>query len=449
MELGLHPGIVLALAVGLFLGLHLLLHWPLPLTFITVAVAAALLGDFGIPFRHLVEGAFGFINLVLALFAGAFFGHMMRRSGAAEAAADGIVRAAGSRALPTLALAGLPLFAVGMFVGIAGVAVLSAGVFAVPALRRVGYGDATIAAFIAVLATAGMIAPPMNVPALLIADGVNMPWTNVAKPLLALSVPLAATALAWFAWCGPKRCPVGPHHPLGKAAPPSPPPGPLTPRVDLLPPGGSDRLTACLRGFAPLALIIVIWVAVRTSDAVVDPASPLILVIGGLAALPMLPRKEFRTVVMDTFTGTPLLLAAMLASVGILVQVMTLTGVRGWLVIGAMSLQAPWNYPSVLLGMPLLGGALSAMAASDVLGVPAAFSFIGQDMILNVAALSAIASLAEFVPPTSISAALACYVVGGGTVGQVFRRAWPAMAVMAALAMLMLVFAKQLTGILT
>jgi hypothetical protein len=78
-----------------------------------------------------------------------------------------------------------------------------------------------------------------------------------------------------------------------------------------------------------------------------------------------------------------------------------------------------------------------------------AFSFIGQDMILNVAALSAIAAIAEFVPPTSIAAALACYVVGGGTVGQVFRRAWPPMALLAALALLMLVFARQLTGVLT
>ena len=152
---------------------------------------------------------------------------------------------------------------------------------------------------------------------------------------------------------------------------------------------------------------------------------------------------------MDAFTGTPLLLAAVLVSVGVLVQVMTLTGVRGWLVIGAMSLETPWNYPSLLVGIPLLGGALTAMAASDVLGVPAAFSFIGQDMILNVVALSAIASLAEFVPPTSIAAALSCYVVGGGTVGQVLRRAWPPMAVLAALAMLMLVFAKQLAGVLT
>ena len=71
------------------------------------------------------------------------------------------------------------------------IAVLSAGVFVVPALRRIGYDDATIAAFIAVVATAGMIAPPMNVPAMLIADGVNMPWTNVSRALLALSLPLA------------------------------------------------------------------------------------------------------------------------------------------------------------------------------------------------------------------------------------------------------------------
>src|SRR5262245_3900606 len=207
MEFGLQPGTIFAVAIALFLLLHFVLRAPLPLSFIVVATVSAFLGDFGIPFRHLVEGGFGFINLVLALFAGAFFGHMMRRSGAADAAAAGIVHAAAGRVLPILAVVGLPLFVVGMFVGIAGVAVLSAGVFVVPALRRIGYDEPTIAAFIAIMATAGMIAPPMNVPALLIADGVNMPWTNVAKPLLALSLPLAATALAWFAWCAPSPSP--------------------------------------------------------------------------------------------------------------------------------------------------------------------------------------------------------------------------------------------------
>ena len=201
---------------------------------------------------------------------------------------------------------------------------------------------------------------------------------------------------------------------------------------------------------APLAVIGAIWLAVRAFPTVlVDPASPLILVIGGLTALPLMPRADVRKAVMATFTGTPLHLAAVLVTVGILVQIMTLTGVRGWLVINTMSLDAPWSYLGLLVGMPLLGGALTSMSVADVIGVPMAFSFIGQDMILNVAALSAVASLSEFVPPTAIAAALSCYVVGGGTVGQVFRRAWPPMALLAALALLMLVFARQLAGILT
>jgi TRAP-type C4-dicarboxylate transport system permease large subunit len=424
MEFGLQPGTIFAVAIALFLALHFVLRAPLPLSFIIVAAVTALIGDFGIPFRHLVEGSFGFINLVLALFAGAFFGHMMRGSGAADAAAAGILRLSGDRRLLLLTLAALPLFVVGMFVGLSGVAVLAAGVVAVPALRQSGFDDATMAAFIAVMATAGMIAPPMNVPAMLIADGVNMPWTNTSRALLALAIPLAAAALVWFTvWQGPTK-------PRGTPV--------------------QSSVAASLRGFAPLLLIVVIWIAVRLFPTVlIDPASPLILVIGGLAALPMLPKGELRKVVMATFTGTPLLLAAVLVTVGILVQIMTLTGVRGWLVISTMSLTVPWNYLSLALGMPLLGGALTAMSVSDVIGVPAAFSFIGQDMIINVAALSAIASLAEFVPPTAIAAALSCYVVGGGSIGQVIRRAWPPMAVLLVVALLMLIFARQLTGILT
>ena len=119
-----------------------------------------------------------------------------------------------------------------MFVGLSGVAVLAAGVFAVPALRRTGFDDPTIAAFIAVMATAGMIAPPMNVPAMLIADGVNMPWTNTSRALLALALPLAGAALVWFTFW--QR--------------------PTAPRTALIKEDGS--IAACLRGFSPLTLIV-------------------------------------------------------------------------------------------------------------------------------------------------------------------------------------------------
>lgn len=427
MLLGLHPGIIFGLAVVLFLLTHIAFKWPLPVAFVGVGVATALLGDWGVPFRHLVEGGFGFINLVLALFAGAFFGHMVNRSGCAEDTAGGVVNLVGGRVLPALALIGAPIFVVGMFVGIAGPAVLSAGVYAVPALRRLGFADATIAAFIAVIATAGMIAPPTNVPAMFIADGVNMPWSNTARALLALAIPTVIVALLWFTWGeGPSRASVRQAEDDGRG------------------------IGALIRGLLPIIVMVVIWLAVRAWPlTVVDPATPLILVIGGLAALPMLKSSELGNVMKATFTGTPLVLGAVLVTVGVLVQIMTLTGVRGWLVITTMSLVSPWNYPSMVIGMPLIGGALTSMTVADVIGVPAAFSFIGQNMILNVAAISGISALAEFVPPTSIASALACYVVGTPTVGQVFRRSWLPMLVLAILSVLMLLFAPQLSGLLT
>ena len=79
MEFGLQPATIFAVAIALFLLLHFVLRAPVPLSFIVVAAVSAFLGDFGIPFRHLVEGGFGFINLVSALFAGAFFGATMPR----------------------------------------------------------------------------------------------------------------------------------------------------------------------------------------------------------------------------------------------------------------------------------------------------------------------------------------------------------------------------------
>src|SRR5690606_33567283 len=61
------------------------LKFPLPIALIAVSILTAIMGGFGIPFRHLVEGGFGYLNLVLALFAGAFFGQALQKSGIADA----------------------------------------------------------------------------------------------------------------------------------------------------------------------------------------------------------------------------------------------------------------------------------------------------------------------------------------------------------------------------
>ena len=84
----IHVGWVFAAMAATFAVGSFALRWPLPIALILAAMVGALLGGFGVPFRHLVEGGFGYLNLMLALFAGAFFGQVMRHSGAADALAD-------------------------------------------------------------------------------------------------------------------------------------------------------------------------------------------------------------------------------------------------------------------------------------------------------------------------------------------------------------------------
>ncbi|MDB5623681.1 MAG: hypothetical protein JWR39_2244, partial [Devosia sp.] len=162
---------------------------PLPIALIAVSIIAGLMAGFGIPFRHLVEGGFGYLNLVLALFAGAFFGQALQKSGIADAFAGYAYTFLRGNTLLILTFSAALLYAVGMFVGIAGVAVLATGVLVVPILRLIGMQSFRIGAFMAVVATCGMIAPPVNVPAMTIADGVNMPYLGFEPVLLLLSIP--------------------------------------------------------------------------------------------------------------------------------------------------------------------------------------------------------------------------------------------------------------------
>ena len=409
--------------VAMFAVLQFVVRWPLPINLIIAAMLGALLGGFGVPFRHLVEGGFGYLNLVLALFAGAFFGQVMRHSGASETLAKFV--AAGERRFLAVFVSGALLFVTGMFTGIAGVAVLVAGPFAAPMLRSAGLRSPAAASCIALLGTLGMIAPPLNVPAMIIADGVNMPFAGFGGSLWTLSLPPAVFALIYFTRRAARDAARQVRSTVAASA------------------MAGERPFASL-GILALVVIIAFWGAIRYWPSLAfDPSIPLVLFGGSLVGLFTMKARDWTEAARSVFSGTPLLLAAVLVAVGVLVQVMSLTGVRGWLVIQAMSFQAPWIY-GALVGIPLLGSVLTALGAANSLGVPFAFAFIHQDMIVNVSALSAVAALSEFCPPTAISTVLAAYVVGEERLWPIIRSALPTLLVLAGLAVLMLMFAPLL-----
>lgn len=414
------PALLCLLAVVVFALAAKVARWPLPASLAAAALVAGVAGSGEFPFRHFIEGGFGFLNLILALFAGAWFAATMREGGYADGVAGIVLRATGGRPVPTLAIVAALCLAAGMATGIAGVAVLVIGAFALPILRAIGLEPHQGAAFVAVEATCGMIAPPINVPAMMIADGVNMPFLNFERTLLVIALPAALVAIVLFA----RRC------------------GPVS---GVLPTAAPARGSALL----PLALVLGFWLALRAAPAsIFDPGVPIVLVVAGLVATPWVDRDARRAALAGTFTGVPLLLAAALVAVGILVQMMTLTGMRGWVVMQTLASHAPWLH-ALTVSLPVVGGVLTAAGAANVLGVPFAFAFIEQDMIINVAAFGAIASIAEFMPPTAISAALAGYLFGAPSLWRIFKAALPAIVLIFAIALALIVWAKPLAPWLT
>jgi len=109
-----------------------------------------------------------------------------------------------------------------------------------------------------------------------------------------------------------------------------------------------------------------------------------------------------------------------LVGVGMFIQVMTLTGVRGYIVINCLSLPAYLLYLGIAISMPLFG-AVSAYGSASVLGVPFALALLESDPIITVSALSQLAALGDLMPPTALAGIFAAQVVGEKNYFKVLR----------------------------
>jgi hypothetical protein len=97
-----------------------------------------------------------------------------------------------------------------------------------------------------------------------------------------------------------------------------------------------------------------------------------------------------------------------LMGVGMFIQVMTLTGVRGFVVVSSM---------------PLFG-AVSSFGSASVLGVPFLLALLGRNEIIVASALSLIAGLGDLMPPTALAGIFAAQVVGEKNYFKVLKFCW-------------------------
>jgi CitMHS family citrate-Mg2+:H+ or citrate-Ca2+:H+ symporter len=106
-------------------------------------------------------------------------------------------------------------------------------------------------------------------------------------------------------------------------------------------------------------------------------------------------------------------LVGTLTCVGVLVQIMTLTGVRGLLAVTVVTLPAALVFATLFVVLPV-SEAVLMWGAAPVLGVPLVllFNSMGLDPIVALAGMSVIWPLGDALPPTAIIGRLTVDVVG-------------------------------------
>jgi len=304
------------------------------LSMFAAALTGALAGGAGIPARHIVEGAFTYLDIVLIFITATLFMNILKESGGVAYVVRGILRKFYRRKSILLILITLLLLLPGALTG---------------------------AGSVTVLITGGMIA-------------IVLSYMGISKP---------RTAAIIFTLAG-----------LSAAAPP---------------------VTMMFMASALVSLLL----------------SPI--------------KLNFLKISRDTVHQL-LPLIGTLTCVGILVQIMTLTGVRGLIAITVVTLPLIWVLLSLSFVLPF-SEAVLMWGAAPVLGVPLVllFNTIGLNPIIALAGMSVIWPLGDALPPTAIIGRLTAQTVG---MKEPYSRLLkhciiPAIIIMA-VGTLMVVFSKKL-----
>lgn len=375
-------GMVAAFLVGVFAA-----RLPVAVALLISSIVGTLVGGYGVPIRHLVEGSIGFLDVMIIIAMAMVFMRLVQASGMLDTLAHHMIRAFENR--PAVLLVAMMLFAMsaGMVTGSSTAAVLTTGAIVAPAFMAMGLSRARTGALIAVAGILGMVAPPVNIPVMIIGAGVDMPYIGFELPLLALTLPTAVIAALGMAWPSVRGRPLD---------------------LEALPPSYHSDHGWLL--YLPLAILLVLVVLERALPTTMPALGmPLAFGIASLAALFTGRRTRALATVRDAVESA-LPVMAILAGVGMFLQVMTLTGSRGLVVSWLTGLPTAFLLLSVAVSMPLFG-AVSAFGSASILGVPFILALLGHNEIVVGAALSLMAGMGDLMPPTALAGLFAAQVV--------------------------------------
>ncbi len=391
---------VFLLMVAIFVVLAMVLKLPIGAALALSALAGCLLGGAGLGLRHLVEGSFGYFDTILIIATAMVFMKVLQVSGILDTISALLLRTFHRRKFALLLTAMFLTMFPGMITGSSTAAVLTTGALVAPVMIKMGLSRVKTAALIAMGGILGMIAPPVNILVMIMGGGVDMPYVGLTLPLLVIVIPLAIIISLWL---GYRDIQVIGFEEMKAALPPS------------------YARKYGFRLYIPLALVLVLLLGQTTLPHLLpDIGIPASFLAGSLVGIFCGKPFNFLKVTQAALKEViPIL--AILAGVGMFIQVMTLTGARGWAVTSFLSLPPLLLYLGIAISMPLFG-AVSAFGSASILGVPFILSLLDRNAILTSSALSAVAGLGDLMPPTALAGIFAAQVVGEPNYFKVLRQ---------------------------
>lgn len=419
-----HELIIFLVMIGIFMVGCFFVKLPVGVSMMLSAIAGCLVGGVGIPIRQLVEGTFSYVDTILVIATAMIFMKSIEKSGALDALSVLIIKRFHKHPAILLILIMFVIMFPGMITGSSTAAVLSAGSIMAPVLLLMGLDAVSAAALIAMGGLLGMIAPPVNLPAMIIGGGIDVPFVGFGLPLLLLTIPVAIFSTLFI---GLKKArhmdykEIEPH--LNKEA--------------------GEKYGARL--YIPIIVLIVLMTLTKILKVIPDIGMPLMFLISAAVGL-FTGRKVnvVETILEAIHSALPVM--GILMGVGMFIQVMTLTGVRGFIVMTCLGLPEGLRLIASGITIPLFG-AVSSFGASSVLGVPFALAFLNQNTVYAIAALSFIASLGDMMPPTALAGLFAAKVTNVDNYIKVLKRCMIPMAVMLIYGMVFINFSKQIAAL--
>ncbi len=362
------------------------------LSMLSAALAGSLVGGFWIPARHIAEGSITYLDINLIFITATLFMNILKESGGVAYVVRSILRRFHkSRALLLILLTFL-LLVPGALTGAGSVTVLITGGLVAVVLNYMGISRVRTAAIVFIIAGLSAAAPPVSLWAMMTAAGVNMPYVGFFMPLLIPCVIAALLTAFILGWKGSKTD-------VEKAFAELPEPPEKMNWV---------RIIIPFIVFFGLVLVGRNW---PHSTPILG--LPLMFLCAAAASFALSPIKiNFFMVSKDTIEQL-LPLIGTLTCAGILVQVMTLTGVRGFLAVTAVTLPISVVFASLFILLPV-SEAVLMWGSAPVIGVPLVllFNTIGLNPIIALAGMSLIWPLGDALPPTAIIGRLTVEVVG-------------------------------------